>query len=159
MMGCQGNEEILLQKKLLDIVRMIHARGFQSFREYGIHPGQMELIGYVSMHDGARPVEIGKALHVKPSTVSVSVKRLEKNGFLEERPDGKDQRSIRVYATDKLKQVKGQIWRELLENETIALHGFNEKEREEFLDYLSRVQENLKQSRILMRECCCKEEE
>ncbi|MDD7739502.1 MAG: MarR family winged helix-turn-helix transcriptional regulator [Fusicatenibacter sp.] len=152
----KNGSEIHLQKRLLNIVRTIHTRGFQKISEYGIHPGQMELIGYISLHDGARPVEIGKALHVKPSTVSVSVKRLEKSGFLETRPDGKDQRSIRVYATERLKQMKGQIWNELLENEEIALRGFSQKECEELLGYLKRIQDNFESISKPLTICCGK---
>ena len=54
------------------IAHMSYSMMFQEAKNLGIHPGQVPICGYLYHHDGCRQKEIGEALRIRPSTVSVS---------------------------------------------------------------------------------------
>lgn len=71
---------------------------------------QIALLRWVGRHPGSRLGEIAAGLELTAPTVSVGVRRLEKKGWLECRPDMRDKRAICVYLSERgarrQKQVK-----------------------------------------------------
>jgi DNA-binding MarR family transcriptional regulator len=93
--------------------------------------------------EGLTHGELATSLHVQPATVTKMVKRMEKAGFVERRPDPDDQRVSRVYLTDAGRAVQTeveQVWR-TLENETFD--GFTLEERVLLRRFLRQMRENL----------------
>lgn len=126
----------------------------------GIHPGQMPILGFLAEHDGVTQKEISKKLNVKPSTITVSIQRLEKMELARKVQDEKDQRMMRVYLTEQGKEVVVQMKKLLQENEKILLAGFSETEVCLLRRMLSQVEDNLKKvpdNKMLW--CGCEEKE
>lgn len=129
------------------VVRLIHAYGARNhkrLREFGVHPGQMPVLGLLSRQEGLSLREIADILHIKPPTVTVSVKRLEKSGFIYKKEDEKDQRISRIYMTEAGKALDQEIRHAMAENEQILTSGFSEEEQEQLKQFLWRMTENLK---------------
>ena len=53
-----------------------------------VHPAQYSCLFAICQHDGLNLGELAQLLHIENSTASVSVKRMEKAGLVERRPDG-----------------------------------------------------------------------
>ena len=68
--------------------------------EIGLYPGQPPLLFILNKNDGKSQREIADMMHVKASTMNVMIKRMEKGGLIERRPDPEDGRISRVYITD-----------------------------------------------------------
>jgi len=131
-----------LQSYFLKISHMYFAKSFSQMAEYGIHPGQLSMLKLLWARDGLSQSEICRALKIKPSTVAVSLKRLEKSGLIVRRPDPTDQRITRVYLTEETKQIGLNVMRRQEENEKIMLQGFSEAEICLLKRFLQQILEN-----------------
>ncbi len=124
---------------------MSYSSMFQEAKNLGIHPGQVQICGYLYHHDGCRQKEIGEALRIRPSTVSVSIERMEKNGLIVRKRDTMHPRIVKVYMTEKLRGCY-RLFGEILEkNEKTIMNGFTEEEKEQLKGYLNRIFSNLEQ--------------
>lgn len=97
----------------------------------------------LSKREGLSQSEISRELKIKPSTVAVSMKRMEKNGLIVRKTDEKDQRIQRIYGTDKLKMSQKEIYKIVQENEKIMMDGFTESELHLMNRFLHQIYENL----------------
>ena len=78
--------------------------------------------------EGMSQREICDEMKIKPPTVAVSIKRMEKAGLIERKPDEKDQRVVRIYVTEKGKSLSKQIEKVVKESEAKVVEGFSEVE-------------------------------
>ena len=62
--------------------------------------GQFPLLGYVEQHDGCTQQEAAEAMSVSAPAVAVSVKRLQKAGFLKKEADPDNLRKSRLSLTE-----------------------------------------------------------
>lgn len=88
--------------------------------------------------------ELADALHVSPATVAVSLRSLERGGYVEKRCDPEDQRRKSVVLTPK---GEGAFHRCLMIFELVdrkMLDGFTDRERELLGCYLARMIQNLR---------------
>ncbi|MDO4473340.1 MAG: MarR family transcriptional regulator [Eubacteriales bacterium] len=148
MTGCALEGMDMIPGNTLDswVIRLIHAYGARNhkrFRGFGLHPGQIPVFGLLSDREGLSLREIADILHIKPPTVTVSVKRLEKSGFICKRADEKDQRISRIYMTEAGKNLQQEIRQAVEENERILTNGFSVEEQEQLKQFLGRMTENL----------------
>ena len=127
-------------------LRLMHqysAINFKRFMDMGVHPGQIPVLRAVHEHAGISLREMAEKLHVKPPTVTVTVKRLEKAGFLYREPDWRDSRVSRIYETEKGKELSREIGQQVCEREVQLLDGFSEEEKAQLCDFFRRMSENL----------------
>lgn len=103
----------------MQVVRLHFLRSHSLLEDTGIYPGQPQFLFALDKNDGQSQKELGENLGVKPSTITVTARRLEKNGVIERRQDEKDQRKSRIFLTEKgrkmckeLKDIHGQITEE-----------------------------------------------
>jgi DNA-binding MarR family transcriptional regulator len=113
------------------------------FREIGLYRGQPFVLRLLWENEGVTQSELAGGLHVQPSTVTNTLKRMEKAGFVERRQDATDQRVSRVYLTDAGREIQDAIvkaWQEI-DEQTFA--GLKAEERDLLHQLLLRVRENL----------------
>lgn len=131
------------------VFRMIHRYGslnFGKFQNLGVHPGQLPVFAILQKNEGVSLREMADLLHIKPPTVTVTIQRLEKAGFVIKKPDGKDQRISRIYLTEKGKNLGEEIQLLIMENEQILMEGFSQEELGLLKDFLGRMIRNLVQA-------------
>lgn len=138
----KGKESSLLSL-LMKVDRHFMARCFGQMQGLGIYPGQIPVLGMVSKKEGLSQKELAEILRIKPPTVTVSVQRLEKAGFLYKKPDEKDQRIARIYLTEKGKETKARALQRIRENESVMLEGFSETEQCLLRRFLEQILENI----------------
>lgn len=83
-------------------------------RPFGLKASQLNLLVLVAKAGPIRRIEIGKRLHLGPSTLTRNLKIMLTNGWIQESEDGKDGRGLPVQITlqgrDLLNQI-GPSWR------------------------------------------------
>ena len=84
--------------------------------------------------------------HISSATVAVSLKKLEKGGYIERAVDASDNRCNQIRMTEKGMEVVKHSIQIFRKTETDLLDGFSEKEQEEFLNYLARICQNIKKA-------------
>lgn len=104
------------------ICRLHRARAHTLLEELGLYRGQPQMLRALWEQEGQTHTELGRHLHVRPSTVTKMLKRMEKTGFVERRHDAEDHRVSRVYLTEAGRSIQDgvqRVWR-TLEEETFA---------------------------------------
>lgn len=146
-MFCEEEDEKGKENSLLSLFmkvdRHFMAKCFGQMQGLGIYPGQIPVLGMVSKKEGLSQKELAEILRIKPPTVTVSVQRLEKAGFLYKKPDEKDQRIARIYLTEKGKETKARALQRIRENESVMLEGFSETEQCLLRRFLKQILENI----------------
>ena len=80
----------------------------------------------------------------RPATVSVSVKRMEKSGFIIRKTDEEDARLTRLYPTEKARQAPENIRKKMALIDETLKKGMTQEEIELLSDLLDRAAENMK---------------
>ena len=83
-------------------------------REWGLKSSQLSLLVAVAKAGPVRRIDLGKRLHLDPSTLTRNLQVMLKQGWVEEKPDEEDQRSARLKVTPKGRKLLESIapgWR------------------------------------------------
>lgn len=143
----EKNQNNSMDARLLRLMHRYANLNFKKSVELGlhpnVHPGQMPVLGVLQEKEGVSLREMAQELHVKPPTVTVTVKRLEKVGLVCKRPDETDLRVTRIYLTEKGRSISAELEQCLVENEKILTKGFSEEEKELLRCFLDRMTQNL----------------
>lgn len=124
----EDSEEKSMQVLYMDINRRYAEKCLWQIKELGLQPGQMPVLMLLSRSDGCSQRSLAKFLRNKPSTVNVSIQRLEKAGIVCRRRDEKDQRIMRVYLTEKGKETVSVLKGRFGEMEKNMFGNFSEAE-------------------------------
>ena len=89
----------------LEILRLHYYRTHVLLEEVGIYPGQPPMLFILNEEGGQSQKELAAKLQIKPSTITVMLKRMEKEDIVERKKDELDQRITRVYITEKGKKL------------------------------------------------------
>ena len=123
--------------------RVARERTDRVLAEHGVRVGQQIVLEALWREDGLTPGELARRIGVETPTVVRGVGRMETAGLVVRRDDPRDGRLVRVYLTDRGRELEGIIPQ--AEDTVIeeAFSGFSTKEREQLTRLLSRVLENL----------------
>ncbi|WP_333651467.1 MarR family winged helix-turn-helix transcriptional regulator [Lacrimispora sp.] len=114
-------------------------------KETGVYRSQHQILMMLADHSNVSQKEIAKRLYVSTATIAVSVKKLEKGGYITRVMDQEDNRMNQLCLTEKGKNMVGNS-REFFHNvEKQMFHGFSNEELEIMKEYLDRIYENLSQ--------------
>lgn len=128
---------------LAQVSRLHYQRAHGLLESLGLGRGQPPVLHLLWEQDGLTHGELAERLGLTPATISRMLQRMEKNGFVQRRPDPTDQRVSRVYLTEAGRDVRARlqaIW-EQMEIENFA--GFSDEERAVLRDLLFRIRGNL----------------
>jgi DNA-binding MarR family transcriptional regulator len=139
----QGSEPESIGSLLSQVSRLEHARAHELLEELGLYRGQHRILRALGKQDGLTHTDLSERAHVRPSTITTTIRRMEKAGLVERRADAEDQRISRVYLTQVGRALQGdvqQVWRRL-EEETFD--GFTLEERVLLRRLFLQMRENL----------------
>lgn len=111
--------------------------------EIGLRVGQEMLLNALWQGESLSQTALAERLGIQPATLTVSLRPLEKAGYVNRVRDVDDQRVIRVSATPKgmaLRDDVTTVWREL---EKRTVNGLSADEQATFDALLSRITENV----------------
>ncbi len=106
-------------------------------------PGAHLVLSMLAIHDGINQLELVRATHLKPPTVSVILKNMEAEGLVERRSDPNDLRATRVYLTENGRCLDRENIARIHALDAHALHGLSEEECQALMPLLMRIRDNL----------------
>ena len=110
--------------------------------EEGLFAGQHKIIMFLKFQGSATIGEIAKETGTKPSTISVSVKRMEKAGFVKRRQSKADGRITKILLTAKGQAVPENIHHKMEAEEKMLTNGLTEDEINILSDLLDKIIKN-----------------
>lgn len=109
----------------------------------GLYMGQPRILITIKELEGASQKEIADQLHVTPASLAMSLKRLQKAGFLDRHTDSKDTRINKIYLTAKGLEVIEACRSQMVWIDQEMMTGFSDQEKDQLADYLNRIHINL----------------
>lgn len=125
---CENFDSGSLQMLLLKASHMFFALNYEQLTAKGLHPGQIPMLRLLAEEGGLSQREIAAHLHVKPPSVAVSIRRMERAGLLVRMADEKDQRITRISLSPAGLEAVEHIQKGFEENEKLLFQGFTETE-------------------------------
>lgn len=108
----------------------------------GIYRSQHRLLMILGKHPDCSQRAIANKMEISPAAVAVSLKKLEKSGYITRSCDAEDNRMNHVVITDKGKKAIDQSILYFQEIEDAMFEGFSQKELETYAAFLERVIHN-----------------
>jgi DNA-binding MarR family transcriptional regulator len=128
-----------------EICRLMHQRVHVLLEGLRVYRGQPPALRALWEEDGLPHSELAHLLHVKPPTITHMIRRMERAGFVQRRPDPEDERVSRVYLTDAGRAIQDEIQRVFCELDAELFAGFTPEEQVQLQCLLRRLRENLMQ--------------
>ncbi len=127
---------------LLSQLGFVTSRGFvEALRPLGIDPREWTLLRFVAAAEGHSQQALAERLGIPPSRMVAIVDGLEEGGLMERRPDPDDRRIRALHLTRKGRSVLERAVQVAIEHELRLCAGLDEKEREQLIDLLHKLQE------------------
>ncbi len=127
----------------LEILRLHYYRTHVLLDEVGVYPGQPPMLFVLSKEDGQSQKELANKLNLKPATITVMLKRMEKANLVERRQDPEDQRVSRVYITEQGKEIYEKVNKIMKNLEEECFGNFTVEEKVILRRLLMQIRENL----------------
>ena len=115
----------------------------ESLRELNLYVGQDNLLSRLWLGDGVTQMQLCEHLKCEPPTVTNMVKSLEQNGFIYRKRDEQDARVMRIYLTDKGKELKKPVEFRWQQQQEKLLHSILPEERLLLRELMKRMEGNL----------------
>ncbi|NLV76352.1 MAG: MarR family transcriptional regulator [Tissierellia bacterium] len=127
----------------LEVIRFHYYRTHVLLEEIGVYPGQPPMLFILNQEDGLSQKKLANKLKIKPSTITVMLKRMEKANLIVRKKDDKDQRISRVYLTEKGKKVCEDTIKVVKQIERECFKDFTEEEKETLKSLFLKMKNNI----------------
>ena len=121
------------------IGKLLEDRFRSALAEKGIHVGQAKIFSALLNHEKLTQREIAIGLHIKPSTVTGMVQKMEISGFISRGRDKNDDRVINVTLTEKGREAARFTEKMIEQIETDIRAEFSGKEVETLRTPLEKI--------------------
>lgn len=125
------------------IMKLHYYRTYTLFEKIGIYPGQHALLFTLNKSDGQSQKKLCEKLCIKPATITVMIKRMEKIGLVERKHDMDDQRIYRVYITEKGRKICIELIHMMKIIDKECFKSFTDEEKIIMRRLLMQVRDNL----------------
>lgn len=115
----------------------------QRLKRTGVYRSQHQILMILSEHSNASQKELAQRLYVSTATIAVSVKKLEKGGYITRLVDEEDNRANRLCLTEKGRNMVVHSQQFFRNVEMQMFDGFEERELLIMTGYLDRIYNNL----------------
>ena len=131
------NREIMTISRCISYIRNIQ------FKKHGIGRGQHAFLTRIYENPGINQEELSYMLKIDKTTVAKSLKRLEKNGFINKIKSKEDGRQCLLYPSDKLLSIYSDLEEMIISTCDNMTSEFTEEESEQLLILLQKVKNNV----------------
>ena len=130
--------------RIHDAAKLYHDRLRRHSDNEGLPSSYRMLIYHLArMEPGVTQLDLVKATHLKPPTISVTLQKMERDGLVTRRDNENDLRQTLVFLTEKGRTIDDRIKHLHMEGDAIALSGLSEDEVDTLSGLLNRVIDNL----------------
>jgi len=156
------NEQTSTEERLFALMKRLRQLEMDScpVENGSISPSQMILLDQIATTPGCGVQDIADALKLTPPTVSIGVRKIEKSGLIERKPNPLDGRSVQFFLTPGGWILQKEIHDSHQQKFRFLLTGLNSDEQEHLLQLLERALRSaeFKISDSSMNRQGCKEE-
>lgn len=114
------------------VMHLYISRGMEILGEENIKPGQGGLLLMLQETGGLSQREIAERLNVKPPSITVMLRKMERNGYISRTQDQNDQRITRIYITEEgdraagimkkaIDQLEGEVYQGITKEEVLFM--------------------------------------
>ncbi len=128
---------------LKDVSRRYVDRFEHRAREISLTLPQCKVLVRLEKNQGVSQTRLAELAEIEPMTMVRILDRMERDGWLERRPDPTDRRARRLYLTKKTKPLLAEIWRLAGLTLAEAFAGISNVERSAFIRMLERIHRNV----------------
>lgn len=126
-----------------DVARLLREQFNGTAEVLGLTLAQARTLAHLSRNEGVSQVALARLLEIQPITLLRHIDRLEEAGLVRRQPNPDDRRAQQLYLGADAEPLMEQI-RVLGGAMTdIAFQGFGAEERDQVLDFLKRIKQNL----------------
>lgn len=112
-------------------------------RQTGVYRSQHQILMFLANNPQASQKEIAEFLGVSTATIAVTLKKLEKAGYILRTPDPKDNRCNQIHLSRKGEEIVTQSHEIFYRVEEAMFLGFDDDEKEKLKNFFVRICENL----------------
>lgn len=145
-----------LLREFLTLDRNIHALHMQCthkvLNKENIHMGQPPILRILLDCGECSQAEIADKLNISRASIGVSMKRMENAGFITKEINEKDTRCNNVKLTEEGRAAALKAEEHLFDITTKKLEGFSDEETAQFIEYLKRMEKNMRNYRCELME-------
>ena len=109
----------------------------------GVYPTQHRLLMELYRNPNCSQVGLAEKFDVSAAAIAVSLKKLEKGGYITRLADEADNRINQVSVTEKGKEVIHKSFLIFEETDRCFFDGFTDEEMAQFLDFMERAYKNM----------------
>lgn len=106
-------------------------------------PSVRSMVMNLAREDGLTQLELAHRTHLSTPTISVIAKRLDAQGYIKRSPDRYDMRALRVYLTERGRELVETAHTASEAADDILMEGFSPEESRQLLEMLDRMRENM----------------
>lgn len=132
-------------KLMMENNTMYTKKVFDNVADRKLSKGQPKILEYLYKNDGAVQKDIAKSCFIEQATVTSILARMEKNELIIRKVDPDNRRFQFVYLTEKGKVEAKFVIESFAKLENNALKDFTDEEKMQFVNFLNRVNKNLKE--------------
>jgi DNA-binding MarR family transcriptional regulator len=126
-----------------DVARMLRWEFDRRAQTVGLTRSQWSVLAHLLREDGVQQQRLAELMELTPITMTGLLDRLERDGWVERRPDPDDRRAKRIFLTEQVVPVTKKIRALGKEVRKFAVSGLSDAEQEILISLLLRVRANL----------------
>jgi len=111
------------------------------FGQYGVHPSQGFALSMVVHKPGRSQRELADDMRLERATVTVTLQKLERGGFIRREPDPDDQRVMRIYPTEKGIEAETSIGLEIERFHKACTDSLTSEQHHQLSDLLQKLED------------------
>ena len=108
-----------------------------------VYRGQHQVLMHIAHHPNASQAEIAESMEISPSALAVTLKKLEKGGYIKRSLDNLDERKKHMEMTVLGKEIVAESHKMFQEIEHQMFQGFSEEELKLLSNFMNRMVENI----------------
>ena len=129
-----------------DIAAICNKTSTCSFSDNNVKEGYRSIMLVLGKEDGVSQLAIAGQTGLKPSTISIALKKMEREGLIARENDSKDMRMSRVYLTDKGLAIANNVYENEEKISALLMEGISEDQLATVMAVAEKMKENYKKA-------------
>lgn len=126
-----------------EISKLFHDKMRKNSDDLGLQTGYRQILRFLAHEDGVTQIDIARDCHFAAPTISVTLKKMEREELIYRRTDKNDTRCSRVFITEKGKELERKHFEKIMECEKILTRDLTLEEEETLYRLLTKVRNSM----------------
>ena len=132
-----------LHGSLMRLNKMHRKMAKTEFQKVNLTEGKPKILDFIINNPGCSQREIATCCKIEPATATSILSAMEKEELIYRERNPKDKRILNVFLTKKGIDAQGKVEKVFLELDEICFDGFSDEERNNAINVLNKLYENL----------------